>query len=252
MSDVKNDTSLGDASLVSYWELEEASGTRVDSHSTNNLTDINTVTQDTSGIQGNAAKFTAVNSEYLEITNASQTGLDVTTDFSISLWVKLTTLPSVDNELVNKAFGTGDSGYRLFMTNDNKLRLYYWNATADTTDISASAFFVSADVGNWVHILVTVNLTGSIIMYRNGASVSITADTARATTILAATNPFRLGSHHGPGAYLNGALDEVGLWTKILTPSDVATLYNGGIGIPYDASGGGTPTVRRGALMLGA
>ena len=46
----------GTTGLVSYWALDETSGTRYDSHGSNDLTDNNTVGY-TTGVQGNAADF---------------------------------------------------------------------------------------------------------------------------------------------------------------------------------------------------
>jgi len=71
--------------LISFWGLEETSGTRVDAHGTNNLTDNNTVTSAT-GKVGTAGQFTNANSEYLSITdNASLSTGDI--DFSAQAWV---------------------------------------------------------------------------------------------------------------------------------------------------------------------
>src|SRR3990167_8248201 len=72
-------------SLMAYFKLDEASGTRVDSKSTNDLTDNNTVTQAV-GKVANAAQFTSANSEYLSIGDT----LDLSTgdiDFTISGWM---------------------------------------------------------------------------------------------------------------------------------------------------------------------
>src|SRR4051794_40520428 len=77
------------ANLVSYWKLDEASTgvapvTRNDSHGTNHLTDNNTVTS-AAGKLGNAAQFTAANSESLSrIDNASLRFGDE--DFSLAFW----------------------------------------------------------------------------------------------------------------------------------------------------------------------
>ena len=59
--------------LISFWEMEEASGTRVDAvvASGNDLTDNATVTQNP-GKVGNAAQFTLATSEWLShVSNAS-------------------------------------------------------------------------------------------------------------------------------------------------------------------------------------
>jgi hypothetical protein len=71
--------------ITSYWKLDEASGTRADSASSNNLTDVNSVGQATGKI-GSAGQFTISGSKYLSIAdNASlSTG---STDFTVSVWV---------------------------------------------------------------------------------------------------------------------------------------------------------------------
>lgn len=80
--------------LVSYWKLEEANGARVDSvvASGNDLTDNNTVTQAV-GVLGNAAQFTAANSESLShADNASLGTGDI--DFTVASWVYFDSLTS--------------------------------------------------------------------------------------------------------------------------------------------------------------
>ncbi|MDA2917638.1 hypothetical protein MYX64_12505, partial [Nitrospinae bacterium AH_259_B05_G02_I21] len=73
--------------LKAHWKLNEASGTRSDSHGSNDLTDNNTVGQ-AAGKIGNAADFIRVNSEYLSIAdNADVSAGDV--DITWALWVWL-------------------------------------------------------------------------------------------------------------------------------------------------------------------
>jgi hypothetical protein len=90
MSDVLNHSTLA-TGLVSYWELEEVSGTRVDSHGSNDLTDNNTVGSGT-GIQGNCANLEKSNTEDLSISDASQSGLNITQDLSFSGWFNVNLL----------------------------------------------------------------------------------------------------------------------------------------------------------------
>src|SRR3990167_1406152 len=73
------------ASLISWWDLEEATGaTRNDSHGSNNLADNASVLQ-TDGKVGKCADFTAASSQYLNIAdNASLSVDDI--DFSFAFW----------------------------------------------------------------------------------------------------------------------------------------------------------------------
>src|SRR3972149_4825629 len=85
-------------SLISFWELEEASGTRTDSHGANNLTDNNTVTQAV-GKVGNAAQFTAANSEWLD--RANEAGLQPGVDFTFTFWLYLDSIIA-SHSIINK------------------------------------------------------------------------------------------------------------------------------------------------------
>src|SRR5688572_29665368 len=72
-------------SLIAHWRLEETSDTRFDAHSTNHLTDNNTVASAT-GKLGTAASFTAANQESLAIAdNAALSMGDL--DFTLAGWV---------------------------------------------------------------------------------------------------------------------------------------------------------------------
>ena len=85
-TDVKNDATLS-TSLLHYWEVEEASGNRVDSHSTRDLTPAGTVSQDASGKQGNAVSFGTSAGDRLA---ASGSGIVISAsdNRSFSFWIK--------------------------------------------------------------------------------------------------------------------------------------------------------------------
>ena len=72
--------------LVSWWKLDEESGTRADAVGTNHHTDNNTVGY-ASGKIGNAANFVAANSESLTLGIAGVIPFG-TEDFSVSFWLK--------------------------------------------------------------------------------------------------------------------------------------------------------------------
>src|SRR5437868_1055887 len=76
--------------LVSYWPLNETSGTRLDVHGANHLTDNNTVTR-ALGIRNEAGQFTRANSEYLSIPHNASLSLS-NTSFTIALWACLDSL----------------------------------------------------------------------------------------------------------------------------------------------------------------
>ena len=255
--DVANHATLP-TNLVSYWELEEASGTRVDSHGSNDLTDNNTVTSAT-GLQGDAADFTKANSEDLSISDASQTGLDFgATDFSFAGWINLDSLPSVSGRMgiLGKSESTDNQRNYAFLITDTdvaRLLTYQYGTTATYVQETAdSATFVSDDIGSWVHIAVTFDISSrTTVIYKNGSSVASTRITGGTLTSLfaASTAPFELGDFNS-GSEIDAQMDEWGVWTKVLTQSEIDDLYNSGSGIPYDAGGAtGFNSARRHFMM---
>ena len=79
--------------VISYWKLNEASGTRSDTIGTNHLTDNNSVGQAAGKVSATSAQFIATSNEYLSrVDNASLSTGDV--DFWIACWVYLDSLGS--------------------------------------------------------------------------------------------------------------------------------------------------------------
>lgn len=243
MSDIASHGTLT-TGLISYWNFQEASGKRYDLVGSNHLTDYNTVTSAT-GIQGNGADFETTNSEYLEISDASQSGLDITTDFSISVWVKLETLPSTSGEAYVFAskynWTIGQRSYHFQLNADDTLTCaFYSPAVKYANETSNSAAVSAGDVGNWVHFVATVDISAQDIkLYKNGTLVSSTLNQNGAFTILNSTAPFTVGTYHGGYAStesMDGVLDELGIWSRALTSTEVSDLYNSGAGLPLTSA----------------
>lgn len=215
--------------LVSYWSLEETSGTREDAVGTNDLTDVNTVGYAT-GKRGNAADLENDNNESLSIADGTQSGLDITGSFSISLWIKPESFDE-NTPLVGKWQHATNNQY-----------LLYLEATALglLTDNSCSGYTYANIVkahgmatGNWYMATVTYDSSSAVATFYVNAT-SIGTSTAQTPTNCSAT--FYLGDRHNNGVpQFDGLMDEVGIWSKALTVSEVTDLYNGGAGLPYSA-----------------
>jgi hypothetical protein len=212
--------------LISYWQLEEESGVRVDSITAtgNDLTDNNTVTSTTGQVQ-NGALFVAANTEYLSIAdNASLSWGD--DDRTIAFWVKFTT---VDNGTDDFILGKWDAN------NAREWRIYRRSGTDDLSwqvgdGASSSVAVLSAApvvAGTWYFIVMGHDKTANTIFLsvNNGAMQT----TAHATGFGDNTNDFKMGDSDTL-APLNGILDEVGIWDRVLDSDEITHLYNGGNG----------------------
>jgi len=236
-TDVKDDPNLP-VNLVSYWRLEETSGTRNDSDSTNHLTDNNTVLFGT-GKQGNASDHEQDTSEYLSILDASQTGLDITGNMSIAAWTNPESLPSgafTMDPVISKWSSTSNQrAYRFGIARDsgNVLSLgmnHSADGSASTNNYRNHAFTTAT----WYHIAMVYDAAaGSVEFFVNGSSIGTV--TGLGTSTFNSSRQFEIGANSQQSEYVDGLIDEVGIWNKKLTSAEITDLYNSGSGLPWDA-----------------
>lgn len=213
------------SALVSWWALDETSGTRVDSHGSNDLTDNNTVGY-AAGIHGNAADFIPANSENLSIaSNASLVTGDV--DFCMCGWFRgdaLSQYPFIGGKDQDETFR--EYGF-YFTTAKLTVRVGVGEAKWGSACSTATWywFFGYHDSVN--------NLLG--ISINNGTDVT-TSYSHPGTT---GTTVFRVGVNTaaGGGIALNrfdGLIDELAFFKGyVLSADDRAAIYNSGTGVTY-------------------
>jgi hypothetical protein len=238
MADIKSHASLT-TSLVSYWDLEEADGTRYDLHGSNDLTQNGTGGVDqATGKVGNAADFERGDSDYLSITDASQSGLDITGDISVSFWMKLESAPAFDTiySILNKRnTGSSNGGYQIqythFPSNTDTLQIVFYDGSSNTS--SVAALDLNLSTATWYHLVITIDVSApDIKVYLDGSDQSFSMSLTDATAIGDNAEEFRIG-RTAAGDYFDGQIDEVGIWSKVLTSGEVTDLYNSGSGLPY-------------------
>ncbi|NTW32584.1 MAG: LamG domain-containing protein [Bacteroidetes bacterium] len=207
--------------LVSYWKLDEANGNATDAVGLNTLTNNGTATYSTGEIS-NGVNFNGTN-QWLG--KASPTGLPTGSGAcSMSLWYKSSSPSGI--YLVD--FGTAAcTGYHLALKIDD--------ATHYSVDIGcvATAIAVSTIATNtWYHVVLTYPGSGTTYtLYHNGSILG--AVTLSATPILGSTY-VSLGAYNNSSTYLHTvSFDEVGIWSRALTATEVTTLYNSGAGLQY-------------------
>jgi len=78
----------------------------------------------------------------------------------------------------------------------------------------------------WVHVVVTVN-AGFGVVYVNGVEAG---DSSGTPSDMILTGSFEVGSLNNT-PYGNKMIDAVGVWPRVLTPTEVSSLYNNGNGL---------------------
>ncbi len=221
-----------DTNLVSCWKLDEASGSASDSKASNTLTNNNTVVY-AAGKINNAADFeTGTVSQSLSITDASQSGLDITGDISIAFWWKPES-QNTEQYFVSK-FKLSSRQYRAGYDGGGSLSWTYSDdGTGNVGHQENITKAITITNGTFYLIVFTYkSSTKTATFYQNATSLGTGAG-GTATTIFNGTADFQIGNYEG--GLLNqgtdGLMDEVGIWSRELTQADVTALYNGGTGL---------------------
>jgi hypothetical protein len=216
--------------LVAFWELEEASGQRNDTHGTNHLTDNNTVTQ-AAGKVGNAAQFTAANNESLSIAdNAALSVGDIA--FTVWGWCYLDSL-GVQRVMLCKGSGNSaaTSEYRVAVNASNAVTFSVSDgATLTTKTVSV---FGALAASTWYFIECYHDPAADVIGIRINNNTAETA--AHSVGVQDGAGNVRLGTRPaGDSDFWNGRLDQWGIAKRLLTSGERAAHYNGGAGRAYD------------------
>lgn len=234
--------------LVSYWKMDEASGNRADSHGANTLTDNNTVLAGT-GIIGNGGDFESTNSEYLSILDVTQSGLDITGDLSISFWFNAESLVDSTSYAILQKWETVRSFlFRIDVTAGSVRNLLVAISASGTSvgQTTGTKDLSTVNTGTLYHLVcVYTAAAGTVTVYKNASSLGDI--TSQNTSIANSAAAFEIGGSGIGGNYFDGIIDEVGIWSRVLTSGEVTSLYNGGAGLAYPLTVGSTKHL----LLLG-
>lgn len=163
-------------------------------------------------------------SQYLSIADGSQTGLDVTSNFSIEAWVKPESLPSSGSAPVIAGKWQGsDRGYVLFIWNDNGTHKIVIEFNDSSAARSKWYTTYTLSTSSWTHIAASVTAgTPSASMYINGSAVSLTSIETSATSVKNTATPFAIGALGDGTEFFDGLIDEVRVWNYARTGTEIA------------------------------
>ncbi len=225
-------------SVVAHWNLDETSGTRVDSFGSNDLADAVT-TPIATGKLGNALDFEEGVDDYLFLAdNAALSMGDI--DFTVACWLQIEST-GADKFALGKFLTTGDQREYAILYRNATDRIQ-WRCSSDGT--SGNTTLLDADTlgapstGTWYFVVcwydVTIDKLG--IQVNNG-----TADLSGEHLLGAAdkTSEFDIGRRDGSTTDdWDGLIDEVSIWKRLLTANEKTKLYNSGNGLVYPFSTG--------------
>jgi hypothetical protein len=213
--------------IVGYWKFDENTGTTVGDSTASALTGTWTGTtgsQWIAGIVGSGGNF---NGTDLYVTAGSKS-LSLGTSITLSFWVYPTTLTAATYYCWFSFGGYIAGGFILQRAGDSGDKIRFAWAGTDTYDSVAFS-----TTGSWQHLVCVVSAGVPTTMYVNNVATSFVRQGGVGT--FSATDPkaLELGRRGDNTQYINGIMDEVGLWNRALPPGEVAELYNNKNGLPY-------------------
>ena len=174
--------------------------------------------------------------QYAECGNV--TSLNGKTTASWSFWMKRTNASSFETPLSQAGAGT-DRQFYFYLVSNNRID-FYINNTIMWKNTSLSVTFAN---DTWYHIVLTYNGATSggankCNLYIDGVKETNTAG-SNTTSINSSTSNFDIGRRHasasGYDRYFDGNLDEIALFDKELSQSEVTAIFNSGE--PNDLTG---------------
>lgn len=220
----RSSTLLND--ILAYWNLDETSGTRADSVGTADLTSVNSVGSATGKIN-DAASFVSSPVKYLV---RSDPGL---VNFSVSKtlvgWVRLSAL--VNNSGMIE-FNDGSGYCKVRINSLGTLNFILFNS-----DFSGNVFVNHPTTlleDTWYFIVAWFDSSSKIAYIQLDNGTVYDSGSALSGTPPVGTNIY-IGID-SQFASLDGEVDEVGVWNKILTADEKTELYNSGNGKTYPFS----------------
>jgi glucose/arabinose dehydrogenase len=203
--------------LVGAWSFDEASGTTATDASGSGNNGAISGPARTAGKFGNALSFDGVN-DWVTVNDANS--LDLTNRMTLEAWVRPTGLGDWRTVLLKER--PGHLAYALYGSTDNGRPAGHVFTNADIALRGPSALVANT----WSHLAFTYD-GATTRLYVNGTQVATAALTGNALT---SSSPLRIGGNSVWGEWFSGAIDEVRIYNRALTATEIATDRDTAIG----------------------
>jgi YD repeat-containing protein len=210
--------SVATTSLLAYYKLDESSGNAVDATGNGYVLANSGSTGYASGKINNGAVFNNTNAKSLQNSGA----INFVTG-GTRTWTTWVNFSNINGYVLDNVTTNGNIRMIVYGGGDNKIHLF-----ANGNEVVSG----NLTTGTWYHVAATQN--GSTWqLYINGVFIGSTSTGG----LSYAANGFVIGNSYAGGGPGQNTTDEVSIWGRVLTPSEITSLYNAGNGLSYPFQG---------------
>ncbi len=208
--------------MAAYWAFNEGSGTTASDS-------IGTASGNVSGAawvngkSGKALDFNGQDSNYVAVSGNAGTFDRLT----IGMWVKVDSLPHECNSLLScDGWDSGDVQFRIDSANSNLIFALNGNSSPEDPYYggvsSTSNSFGPSMFDSWHHVAVTYDSVSKTVKFYIDGVLNKTATYTSARS--AVLSGFELGSYNWTSRTLDGTIDEVKVYNRVLSGSEITAL----------------------------
>ena len=160
---------------------------------------------------------------YVSISDDNQTGLDITGDMTIMMWVK--PVSNSGNQALLSKWNLGIKTAYILYLEDGDLGVHISENTSG--DVYGTYRVPHGQAENtWYHVAMVYNASnGTTELFVNGVSIGKSTENVMPTSIANNNADFVIGGREDGVSNYNGKIDEVRIWSKALTSDKVAQFY---------------------------
>lgn len=220
--------------LIQYYALNESAGSsRLDQNGAYPLSEVVNPVGTMSGISSLGLAVVPSPSNFrLQNLSPNPSISFQNTSYSFSIWINRllpTSLTSIASYFVNMTSSSPFQGWGLQSGNGNNTLLWFLRLTGGGV-IHATEIPISQNV--WTHYAVTYDLASQALNHYINGTLYATDSSFPAVDSDETSRRLTVG---GTGSVSNAyfGAQAVGMWSRALTASEIAQLYNSGNGLPY-------------------
>jgi Concanavalin A-like lectin/glucanases superfamily/Fibronectin type III domain len=207
---------------IAYWRLDETTGATAADTAGSYAGTLTNGAAWTTGKSGGAVRLDGVD-DYIALPNVDVPGSAIT----MAAWLNSSSFPATsDQRFVSKATTVAEQDHywmlgQTLAAGPSRLRFRLKTNGATTTLVASSG---DLPLNTWYHAAATYDGT-QMRLYLNGVLVGSVAKSGALTTNAAV--PVNIGRNPDARNYMHGVVDDVRIYNRALTPSEITAMVNG-------------------------